>query len=307
MTRARKQSRTAWSILKETVDEFMADDCLQMAAAVAFYTVFSLPPLLVLIVTFAGVQLGEEAVQGRLAAEITQVVGSDAAGQIQMMVSNASHSLAGGGSFWAMLIGVVALVAGATGAFHQLQRALNRAWGVQPAPDRSSIATFFVKRALSFGMILGTGFLLVVSLALSTTLTAIGSNLQELVPGLPLSLSKVMDFAVSVALITTLFAAMYRILPDARISWRDVWTGAGVTGALFVVGKMATGIYLGQSNPGSVFGAAGSFALVLLWIYYSAVLVLLGAEFTQVWARRHGEALRPSKGAVRVSREIQRP
>ncbi len=299
-------SRMIWTMLKKTIAEFAQDDCLQMAAALAYYTVFSLPPLLVLVIMIAGVQFGEDAVQGRVQEEVTRLVGPQAAEQVQTMISNASESLAGGGNFWATLLGVAALVFGATGAFAQLQKALNRAWNVQPDPERSGVKNFLLKRALSFGMILGTGFLLLVSLTLSALLTAIGTGLQEWLPGLPINLSRALDFALSFAVITVLFAAIFRILPDARISWRDVWIGAATTAVLFVVGKMAIGFYLGQSDPGSVFGAAGSLALVLLWIYFSALLLLLGAEFTQVWARRHGEAIVPSRGAVRVVRETHR-
>jgi membrane protein len=293
----------AWTILKRTYGEFQQDDCLQMAAALAYYTIFSLPPLLVIIISIAGLQLGEEAVQGRVEQEIEQIIGAEAAEQVQTMISNASQSLSEEGSIWTGILGIGALLFGATGAFAQLQKALNRAWSVQPG--RSGILNFLLKRALSFGMIVTTGFLLLVSLALSTLLTAIGSELQTWIPGFPLSLTKVLDVALSLTVITALFAAIFRILPDARINWRDVFTGAAVTALLFVAGKTLIGFYLGQSDPGSMFGAAGSLALVLLWIYLSAVLLLLGAEFTQVWARRHGKSIRPSSGAVSVVREIR--
>lgn len=293
----------AWTILKKTYGEFQQDDCLQMAAALAYYTIFSLPPLLVIIITIAGLQLGEEAVQGKVEQEIEQMIGAEAAEQVQTMISSASQSLSEEGTFWTGILGIGALLFGATGAFAQLQKALNRAWSVQP--DRSGILNFLLKRALSFGMIVTTGFLLLVSLTLSTLLTALGSELQSWIPGFPLSLTKVLDAALSLTVITALFAAIFRILPDARIGWRDVFTGAAATALLFVAGKTLIGFYLGQSDPGSMFGAAGSLALVLLWIYLSAVLLLLGAEFTQVWARRHGKAIRPASGAVSVVREIR--
>lgn len=296
---------SAWILLKTTINEFQQDDCMHMAAALAYYTVFSLPPLLVLVITIASIQFGEEMVQGRITQEMSQVVGEQGAEQVQTMISNASRSLAERGSTLPTLLGAAALIFGATGAFAQLQKALNQAWGVRPDPDRSGIITFLLKRALSFGMIVGTGFLLLVSLTLSTVITAIGSELQEWLPGMPLNLSRMLDFAMSLAVITVLFAAIFRILPDARIFWREVWTGAMATAGLFVAGKMLIGLYLGQSDPGSVFGAAGSLALVMLWIYLSAVILLLGAEFTQVWARRYGKAILPSKGAVRVVRETR--
>lgn len=294
---------SAWRVLTRTIDEFSRDDCMQMAAALAYYTVFSLPPLLVLLIAFAGTQFEEQAVQGRIEQEITQVVGPEAASQVQTMISNAGRSMRGEGGFWASVLGISALLFGATSAFAQLQKALNRAWNVAPDPNRSGITNFLLKRALSFGMILVTGFLLLVSLALSAVLSALGSGLQEWVPWLPLNVSKVLDVGLSLTVITVLFAAIFRILPDARIAWRDVWIGAAATAALFVAGKTLIGVYIGHSDPGSMFGAAGSLVLVLLWIYFSSVILLFGAEFAQVWARRHGEAIRPSEGAVRIRRK----
>ena len=297
--------RSAWTIAKKTLSEFQRDDCMQLAAALAFYTVFSLPPLLVLVIAVAGVQFGEDVVQGRLQQEISAVVGPEAAEQVHTMVANASDSLSEDGSVLTTLLGAAALIFGATGAFAQLQKALNRAWNVKPDPQKSGVLSFLVKRALSFGMIVGTGFLLLVSLALSAVLSALGESLQEFIPFLPLNVSRMLDVALSLIVITALFAAMFRILPDARVGWRDVFTGAVATACLFVIGKTLIGVYLGRSNPGSVFGAAGSLALVLLWIYFSAVFVLLGAEFTQVWARRTGRAIEPADGAVRVVRETR--
>lgn len=299
-------SKTALQIVKRTLSEFVRDDCPQMAAALAYYTVFSLPPFLVLVIIMAGLAFERAAVEGQLASEITLLVGPEAAEQVQTMISSTSRRLSSEGGFIPTILGAVALIFGATGAFAQLQLALNRAWEVQPDPDRGGLKTFLWKRTLSFGMILGTGFLLLVSLALSAVVSAVGKEIQELVPAIPFDVSTASDVALSVVVITVLFAAIFKILPDAEIGWRDVWVGAGVTAALFVVGKLAIGIYLGQSNPGSMFGAAGSLALVLLWIYFSSMILLLGAEFTQVWARRTGKQVRPSKGAVRVVRETHK-
>lgn len=298
--------KKSWTLLKNTVSSFQEDRCLQMAAALAYYTVFSLPPLLVLVITVASIQFGEDVVQGRLQHEISEVIGSQGAEQVQVMISNASESLEARGSIWATLLGMGALIFGATGAFAQLQKALNQAWGVRPDPERSGILTFLLKRLLSFGMILGTGFLLLVSLLLSALLSAIGSGLQEWIPGMPLNLSRVLDFVLSLGVITVLFAAIFRILPDAQIGWRDVGVGALATACLFVVGKMLIGLYLGQSNPGSTYGAAGSLAIIMLWIYYSSVIILLGAEFTQAWACRFGKEIRPADGAMRIVRETRR-
>lgn len=298
-----RRASMIWQVIVKTINEFRQDDCMQMAGALAFFTVFSLPPLLVLVITVAGLQFGEEAVQGRIESEISAVIGVEAAEQVQTMISNAGQSLAGDGGLMATMIGGVALLFGATTAFAQLQNALNRAWNVAPNPDRSGILNYLIKRVLSFGMILVTGFLLLVSLLMSAMLSAIGSGLINLAPWLPLQMSRIIDFSLSLLMITLLFAAIFRVLPDARIAWRDVWTGAFVTALLFVAGKMLIGVYIGHSDPGSTYGAAGSLVLVLLWIYLSSILLLLGAEFAQVWARRHGEEIRPSKGAVKVKRK----
>lgn len=297
--------QTAWQVFKDTVAEFQRDDCMQMAGALAYYTVFSLPALLVLLVMIAGVQFGEQAVQGRIAQEIERFVGPDVARQTQTMISAASESLADRSGFWATVLGAAALIFAATGAFAQLQKALNRAWNVQPHPDRSSVLNFLLKRAVSFVMVVGVGVLVAVSFVLSTVLSAFGRDLQEWLPWLPVNVPQLIDFGFSFAIITLLFAAIYRILPDARIAWRDVWTGALVTSLLFVIGKMVVGFYLGRTDPGSPFGAAGSLALVLLWIYFSSLILLLGSEFTQVWARRRNVAIRPSEGAVRVERQTK--
>lgn len=294
--------KSVWTVIKQTFSEFLEDDCFQMAGALAYYTVFSLPPLLVLVIIIAGVAFGRQAVEGHLEQEIASLIGSEAAVQVQTMVSNASERLQSGNGLFPTVFGAAALIFGATGAFAQLQKALNRAWEVRPSPERAGILTFLIKRLLSFGMILGTGFLLLVSLMLSAAISAFGNRVQNYLPATPVELPTALDFVLSISVITVLFAAIFRILPDARIKWSDVWTGAGVTAALFVIGKLVIGIYIGRSNPGSMFGAAGSLVLVLLWIYYSSIMLLLGAEFTQVWARRYGKQIQPSKGATRMVR-----
>lgn len=295
--------KSVWQVVKQTFNEFVEDDCPQMAGALAYYTVFSLPPVLVVAIIIAGLVFSRQAVEGHIESEMATLIGTEAAEQIQTMISSASQRLRGGEGLLPTLLGAAALVFGATGAFAQLQKALNRAWEVQPDPDRSGILTFLLKRLLSFGMILGTGFLLLVSLVLSAAISALGTGIQEFLPAIPIDLPTVLDLVVSTVVITLLFAAIFKILPDARISWSDVWVGSGVTAALFVVGKVLIGFYIGRSNPGSMFGAAGSLVLVLLWIYYSSMMLLLGAEFTQVWARRYGKRIEPSRGATRVIRK----
>ena len=292
-------------LLRATFSEFLDDDCPRMAAALSYYTVFSLPPLLVLLLTLAGIFLDPARVQEMIQSQMGGLMGPQGAAEIQTMLESAERP--GNRSGVAAVLGIAALLFGATGAFAQLQDSLNTAWEVKPDPDQGGFKNFIVKRVLSFGMILGVGFLLLVSLALSAVLSAFGNILADLVPG---GASEVVlhaiNLAVSLLVITALFAAIFKILPDARISWRDVGVGALVTALLFVIGKFAIGLYLGRSDPGSAFGAAGSLAILRVWLYYSAMILLLGAEFTQAWAVRHGSGIEPEDGAVRVTKAAAR-
>ncbi len=297
----RIKGRSLLEVVKLTAKEFTQDDCPRMAAALAYYTVFSLPPLLFLIIMIAGFAYPEATARQAITNEIREVVGPETAEQVGTMIDSASERARAGGGLLVTVLGGVALIFGATGAFAQLQAALNKAWQVAPDPAQGGIKNFAFKRLISFGMILATGFLLLVSMALSAIVTALGSSIADM---LPISLAswvpRLFDLTVSLAVITFLFAALFKILPDAEIRWRDVWAGAIVTAILFVLGKFGIGLYLGQSDPGSAYGAAGSLAIVLIWIYFSSMMLLLGAEFTQVWARRYGKRIQPSKGAVRV-------
>jgi membrane protein len=286
--------------VKRTAEEFIDDDCSALAAALAFYSVFSLPPLLVIVITVAGSVFGRAAVEGKIAEQIAGLIGPRAAEQAQIMVAQADMSRSGG---LATVLGVAALIFAATTAFAQLQYALNRAWEVKPDPRASTIRNFLMKRVLSFGMILGVGFLLLVSLAISAALSAFGDALAAYFPALPPDALRIASTLLSFVVFAGLFACLYKALPDARVQWRDVITGAVLTSLLFAVGKYLVGLYLGNSSVLTPFGAAGSLALILLWTYYSSMIFLLGAEFTQVWAQDHGRAIVPERGAVRIVRE----
>lgn len=287
-------------MLKQTFSEFSEDNCMSMAAALAYYTVFSLPPLLLLIITLAGFFFSPEQVQQTIQEQAGSLIGSEGAQQVQTMVANASASVEEGGTF-ALVLSIGGLLFGATGAFAQLQQALNRAWEIGPDPDESGIMSFLLKRLLSLGMILVIAFFLLVSLVLNAAISALSDQITDFLPG---GIGEPVLFAVnaglSLLIISLLFATIYKVLPDAKITWRDVGIGAFATALLFVAGQFLIGLYLGQSNPGEAFGAAGSLALILVWIYYSAVILFLGAEFTQVYARRKGTRIKPEKGAVRV-------
>ncbi len=285
------------SILKETGREILADNCMSYAAAIAYSTLFSLPPLLVIIVAVAGSFFGADAVQGQITEQMGGLVGEQSAREIEGMIQSASEL--GGGSLTGTVIGVLALLVGATGAFGQLQKALNRAWSVEPKPG-GGIKGLLLKRVLSFGLVLTIAFLLLVSLILSALLAAFGGLVEALLGSGMAWLIQILNVALSFGLVTVLLAAIFRWLPDAEVAWRDVWIGAAATALLFTIGKSVIGIYLGHSNVGSAFGAAGSVVVILVWIYYTALILLAGAEFTQVWARRYGSQIRPDEHAVRV-------
>jgi membrane protein len=284
----------AVALLKRTFKDFSEDDCPRMAAALSYYTVFALPPLLILILTVVGMVFDPAQVEAAIRGQMGDLMGADGAEQIGTIIRQADEPEGRG---LRALVGIGALVLGATGAFMQLQSALNRAWGVEPDPEAGGLRNFIVKRVLSLGMIFGLAFLLLVSLALSAAISVLGDMVGRVLPGTSEWALHALNFGLSLAVITVLFATMFRILPDARIAWRDVWVGGAVTAFLFVIGKFALGFYLGRSNPGEAYGAAGSLALILVWIYYASMIVLLGAEFTQVWAESRGTGIEPEEGA----------
>jgi membrane protein len=283
-------------LAKDTFREFNEDEATWMAAALSYFTVFALAPLLAILLQVASLIWDPGQVREALTGQFQTLMGQDVARQVQTMMTSAEQKTASGSGI-RLVWSIVGLVFGATGAFVSLQSALNRAWEVQPDPKRGGIKNFIMKRFLSLGMVLGIAFLLLVSLALTAALSAVG---QFVFGGTGTAVAQALNFVFSFAVITLLFAAMFKVLPDAKVSWRDVWIGAIATAALFVVGKSVIGLYIGQSNPGSAFGAAGALAVLLVWIYYAAVIVLLGAEFTQAWMRLHGREIEPEEGAVRV-------
>ena len=293
--------RGLFQLVKDTINGFSEDDCPTMAAALSYYTVFSLPPLLVLLLTILGAVMDPQDIQGNIEAQMRSAMGPSGAQQVHTILANADRPGAGG--LLPTVLSVVALMLGATGVFGQLQAALNKAWGVAPDPTKGGIKNMLLKRVFGIGMVLGLAFILLVSLVVSAVLSAFGDQLGRFLPsGLSAPVLEAINFVGSLAVISLLFAAIFKVLPDAKIAWRDVRVGAVVTGVLFVAGKFALGLYLGHSNPGE----AGALALMLVWIYYSSMIVLLGAEFTQVWAEQRGSGIMPERGAVRVVRETRR-
>jgi membrane protein len=303
-TAAAANDSGVFAILKQSVRDFIDDDAPTMAAALSYYTIFSLPPLIVLLLMLLGAVLDPQDIQGSVEGQISGLMGPQGGEQVRTIIANADRP--GSGNVVATVLGLVALVLGATGVFGQLQAALNRAWEVGPDPEQGGFKSFVMKRVFSLGMVLGLAFVLLVSLVLSAGLSAFGDSIAGFLPeGLSEPVLHIINFAISFGVITLLFASMYKVLPDATIAWRDVWIGAAFTAFLFTVGKFLLGLYLGRSNPGEAFGAAGALALMLVWIYYSSMIVFLGAEFTQAWANRRGSGIQPERGAVRVVQETR--
>jgi len=287
-----------FKLLKATFNAWMEDNALRLSAALAYYSIFSIAPLLVIAISVAGLVLGEEAVRGQLDDQLKSYVGAQAAESVQSMVQSASKPSEG---WTGAVVGFVTLLLGASGVFGQLKDALNTIWEVKPRAG-AAIMGFVRERLLNFGMVLVIGFLLLTSLLLTTALAALHAYFESLF-GIPPFVAGVLGFLVSFGVVTTLFAFIFKVLPDAQVEWRNVWTGAVVTALLFELGKFGLGFYLGRESMASSFGAAGSVVLLLLWVYYASCILLFGAEFTQEYAKATGHEIRPVPGAVPVTAE----
>lgn len=292
--------KVVWGLLKQTYSDWSEDKAPRLGAALAYYTIFSLSPLLVVAIAIAGLVFGQEAAQGQIVGQIRGLVGDEGAQAIQDMIRNASRPGAG---IVATVIGAVTLLLGAAGVFGQLKDSLNTIWEVEPKPGRG-VPGFIKERFFSFTLVLGTGFLLLVSLVISAALSAVGEYMAGLLPGGE-AVWQVVNLAVSFLVITLLFALLFKYLPDVKIAWGDVWIGAAATALLFTLGRSLLGLYLGRGTIGSAYGAAGSLVIVLLWVYYSAQILFFGAEFTQVYANRYGSRVVPEAGAVPLTEEAR--
>jgi membrane protein len=291
-----------FNLIKETFNNWVDDKASRLAAALAYYTVFSLPPLLILVIAIAGTFLGEEAARGEVVAQLQSLTGKEGAKAIEAVITGASNAGTGSGVS-ASIISVVILLFGATAVVTQLQDALNTIWKVAPKPG-NMIKIFIFQRLLSFGMILGVVFMLLVSLIMSAALGILSQYLGGLFPGLEF-IWALIDFVISLSVISALFAMMFKYLPDVKIKWNDVIIGAVITAFLFNVGKYLIGLYLAKSAFNSTYGAAGSLVVLLAWIYYSAQILFLGAEFTQVYARRYGSRIEPKEYAEYITQDAK--
>ena len=280
-------------LLKQAAADWSEDNAARLAAALAYYTVLSIAPLLILATAVVGLVFGDDAARGHVASELSAVVGPQAGEGVQTVIQHA-HSPEGG--IISSIISVVVLMFGASGVFGELQSALNTIWEVKPKPGRG-IMGFLRARFFSFTMVLSVAFLLLVSLVLSAALSAAGSFFEHVLPGGE-ALWQVINFIISFAVISGLFALIFKVVPDVEITWRDVRMGAAFTAVLFTIGKMLLGLYLGRASVASPYGAAGSVIVLVIWVYYAAQIMFMGAEFTQVYARAHGAEIKPSPQAV---------
>ena len=286
----------AWQLLRQTATEFWTDNAMRLGAALAFYTALSLSPLLLIVISLAGMFLSKEAASGELVNQLKGLVGEEGAKTVQTMIANSQQKDTG---IWATVVGLVTLVAGATGVFAQLQDALNTIWDA-PEKKSSGIWGAVRDRLLSFSMVCGLAFLLLVSLVVSAGVQALNGTLQRWIPA-PVVVIDLVQLALSTLLTFLMFAMIFKVLPHKRPQWSDVWVGAGLTAVLFAIGKYAIGLYIGQTAVSSTYGAAGSFVVLMLWIYYSSLILLFGAEFTQVYAKVQGSGV--GKSADTPTRE----
>lgn len=285
-----------WSILRETLKCYSEKRIAKLSGSLAYFTVFSMGPLLVVILSFASIFLSREAIEEQTFAELVRFVGSDTAAQLKEMIKNTAvqeHSRV------AAIVGSVMLSIGATTVFSEIQDSINQIWSIKPKP-KLSILHYLKNRILSFSIVVSLGFLLLVSLAISAFIEALNSRLQLLFPGFSVTIVYAINLLLSMGMSTLIFAIIFRVLPDAHISWKDVRTGACCTAILFMAGKFAISLYISRTKIGSTFGAAGSLVVLLVWIYYSSLILYLGAAFTKVYALQLGEEIKPEDYAVTI-------
>lgn len=283
-----------WEVLKATFSGFVTHKVTKLSGSLAYYTVFSMAPLLVVIISLLGIFLGQEAAEGKIYAQLAGFMGKDTAFQLQDIVSNAAIDKKGD---FAFVSGIIILFIGATTVFADIQESINIIWGLKPKPKRGWLK-MLKNRFLSFSVIISLGFILLVSLAVTALLDGFSSSLQARFSGVSVVLFYMLNQLLTLVVITLIFAVIFKVLPDAEIRWKDVFSGALITALLFMLGKFGISIYIGQSDVGSSYGAAGSLVILLLWTYYSSIILYLGAEFTKAYAIAYGSEIRPSSYAV---------
>jgi membrane protein len=289
----RMTGRGLWTVLQRAIAGWWNDNVPHLGAALSYYTLFSLAPILIVAIAIAGLAFGTEAVRGEIVGQIDGLVGHEGALAVQAMLQGAAKPSS---SIPATIIGVITFFLGATGAFLELQAALNTIWRVKPKSSGSWFRVLLMQRLVSFALVVGVGFLLLTSLLVSAALAALHRYMGDTYPGVAV-LWEALSVIVSLGVITLLFAMIYKVLPDVELAWGDVWVGGLVTAGLFTIGKSLIGLYLGTSGFSSTYGAAGSVIVLLVWVYYSSQIVLLGAEFTREYVAQFGRRPPPSEFA----------
>lgn len=288
----------------EVIGEFLQDKALKYSAALAYYTVFSVAPFLVIIISVSGIFFGRVAVQGELYQQINGLVGNEAALQIQQMITNIHLSE---NNVFATVVSFIILIMGATGIFSEIQDSINQIWGLKSKPKRGWLK-MIMNRLISFSLIVSLGFILMVSLLLNALVVLVGTQLMKMLPGAGIYIVNGINNILTFLILTFLFGVIFKVLPDAKLRWKDVAVGSIATAVLFMLGKFCIGLYMGHSNLTSVYGTAGSIIIVMLWVYYSAVILYFGAVFTKVYARHAGSEIRPNDYAVWIrTKEIEMP
>jgi membrane protein len=289
-----KRIRTVFTLLKNTTIAFSDDNAFKLSASLSYYTIFALGPLLIIVISLSAIVYGKDVVEGKLYEQMSELIGGDAALQIQNILSNAQHTHA---TTMGAIIGFIILFIGATGVFTEIQGSINFIWSVRAKPKKGWLK-YLLNRLLSFSLVVGLGFVLLVSLIINALLTLLSKTLTEKFPHFPVGLFNMTNSLIILTVITCLFAVIYKVLPDAVISWKDAWIGSIFTAGFFLLGKFLIGYYLGKSNLGVTYGAAASVVIILAWVYYSSLILYFGAEFTKVYALHSGEGIRPKQTAV---------
>lgn len=293
-----KKLKEVGKVVIQSFKGFAEDKIPKYSASLAYTTVFSFGPLLIVIIFLCSLFFGQEATQGKIYSQMQQFVGQDAALQLQTIIKNAS--LEGKGTI-AAVIGIITLLFGATAVFAEIQDSINTIWGLKAKPKKG-LWKMVRNRFLSFSVVVSLGFLLLVSLAISAIIEGLGEKLQANFPDVTVVIFYILDLIVSFVVITALFAVIFKVLPDAKTKWKDILPGALASGILFMIGKFAISFYIGKSNVGSTYGAAGSLVVLLLWVYYSAIILYLGAEFAKAWSFHKGSSIRPNDYAVALKK-----
>ncbi len=283
-----------WEVLKKSFKGFGNDKVTKMSGSLAYYTVFSMAPLLIMIISLAGIFLGREAVEGKIYGQLAGFVGADTAAQLQEIIKNASLA---GKSKIAAIIGGITLLIGATTVFAEIQDSINTIWGLKPKPKKGWLK-MIQNRFLSFSVIASLGFLLLVSLGVTALIEGLSERLRANFPEVTVVVFYIINLVLTLIVVTSIFAVIFKVLPDANIKWKDVWAGAIATALLFILGKFAISFYISKSEVGSTYGAAGSLVVLLLWVYYSSIILYFGAEFTKAYALKYGSEIHPNKYAV---------